>query len=105
MRCDAENRSKALRGSQHYRAKLTERAVAEILVTWRLKQALRQRLEEDFSREALAEQYGVTPSTIERITRREGWAHVREPSTAEVHAAALRVIWPVLQPTTRRTDR
>lgn len=57
------------RGSAARSAKLNEAKVAEILL----------RLSNGESAKALAAEYRVSPTTILRIKRREGWTHVPSP--------------------------
>jgi hypothetical protein len=64
---EKEHRDLRARGSRHGGAKLTEDAVREIR---------RRYFEEQFTFEALAEAFSVSPQTIGLAIHRKTWAHV-----------------------------
>ena len=72
---DPLNRLKVRRGSQLPWAKLTEE---DVIAIWRLvreRERLRRQIK-SLSNEAIAEKFGVSVRTIERILYDGGWAHV-----------------------------
>lgn len=65
----AKNRQWKPKGEKHHLVKLTESNVVEIRELY---------LAGRYSQQELAVQYGVTQTTIGRITRRKSWSHVKE---------------------------
>lgn len=63
------------RGSQHYRAKLTEDDIKLLFQCVSEREWLRKQANE-LSNEALARKFEVHPRTIEKVLRRETWVHV-----------------------------
>lgn len=63
---DMAAKGRSLQGERHHKAKVTDAAVREI----------RRRVAAGETCRALAPEYGVSPSAIERIASRRAWAHV-----------------------------
>lgn len=66
----------AVRGSKLPQAIVNEALVAKIRHQYARKQRLIQQLNATYSAAALAKRYGLHPRTVEKILRRETWAHV-----------------------------
>jgi hypothetical protein len=66
----------AVRGSDLPQAIATEKLVAMIRRQHARKQRLIQRLNAQYSAAALAKRHGLHVRTVEKILRRESWAHV-----------------------------
>ena len=67
--------AKAVRGQQHYRAKLTDddvRALRQIVADRRQMAARLAAL----SNRALAEKFGVTTACVERVIYGQTWSHI-----------------------------
>jgi len=66
----------APRGQDLPGAKLLDIDIVSIRSAARQRENLRRHIRENLSNEALAKQYGVHVSNIEKILRREAWSHV-----------------------------
>ena len=76
MNCDCTNRQRVKRGEALPWSKLTEEDVMMIRELYEWKQAEIKRLNSIASAKALAEKFGVSTQTIEKVIARETWGHV-----------------------------
>jgi DNA invertase Pin-like site-specific DNA recombinase len=63
---DRDMKGRLSRGEAHYKAKLTQSAIDTI----------RTRRFSGVPRQVLSGEYGVSPTTITRVTQRESWKHI-----------------------------
>ena len=66
----------APRGQDLPQTKLLDLEVAAIRSAVRQREKLRQHIADNLSNRALAQQYGVSLRTIERLTQHETWSHI-----------------------------
>lgn len=66
----------APRGQDLPQTKLLDLEVASIRSAVRQREKLRQHIADNLSNKALAQQYGVSLRTIERLTQHETWSHI-----------------------------
>ena len=69
-------RELAPRGQDLPQAKLLDLDVVAIRSAARQRESLRQHIRDNLSNAALARQFGVHESTIEKVLRAESWSHV-----------------------------
>ncbi len=75
MKDNPLNRINAVRGSQHYNAKLTESDIELIRALIEHREELKKSASE-LTNAKIAEKFGVHQRTIERVTQGFGWVHV-----------------------------
>lgn len=75
--CATGARLYALHGTELPQAKADEAVVTKIRRLHARKQRLIERLNRDYSAAGLARRFGLHVRTVEKMLRRESWAHVR----------------------------